>query len=117
SEARPETDAERRASEILIHFEDLLAANPDRNLRLADVCDRLGVSDLSFREIYLACLGVGALKYMQLRRPNLVRAAILPAREARVADFARHAGSPNTAGPRHTTRLRSAKRPPRLSGV
>lgn len=94
SEARPETDAEQRAGEILVRFEELLAANPDRTLHLADVCDRLGVSDRSFRELCLACLGVSALKYMQLRRLTLVRAAILRAGSDKVAvaELARLAG-------------------------
>jgi len=108
SEARPETDAERRAGEIMARFDEVLAADPGRTLHLADVCDRLGVSGRLFRELCLACLGVSALKYMQLRRLSLVRAAILRAasHEARIGDLARHAGF--TKHSRFTAHYRAA---------
>ena len=79
AEIRPETEAEQRANEIMVRFEDILSACPDRDLQSADVCDALGVSDRAFHKLSLASLGVSARKYMHLRRLGLARAAIIRA--------------------------------------
>jgi AraC-like DNA-binding protein len=94
SEVRREADANRRANEIMVRFEEVLAAHPYRKLRLAEVSRRFGVSS---RVIYSFCatfLGVSPQRYMRLRRLHLVRAAILRAEGQRghVAELARHAG-------------------------
>jgi AraC-like DNA-binding protein len=94
SEVRPETDASRRASEIMVRFEEVLATHPYRKLRLAEVSRGFGVSDRMIHSFCLTFLGVSPQRYMRLRRLHLVRAAILRADGERisVAKLARHAG-------------------------
>jgi AraC-like DNA-binding protein len=94
SEARPETDAIRRASEIMVRFEEVLAARPCRKAHLSDMCRGFGVSERTMHSFCVAFLGVSPQRYMRLRRLNLVRAAIVRAdgESARVAELARDAG-------------------------
>ncbi len=94
AEIRPETEAMHRANEIMVRFEDILNACPDRDLHPADVCDALGVSDRAFHKLSLASLGVSARKYMHLRRLGLARAAIIRAgsQTANIAEIACHTG-------------------------
>jgi AraC-like DNA-binding protein len=94
AEICPETEAVRRANETMVRFEELLTAHPDRKLHLAEVCGQLDVSDRAFRKLCLAALGVGAVRYMRLRRLSLARAEILRAagQKASIAEIARHVG-------------------------
>jgi AraC-like DNA-binding protein len=96
AETRPETEAERQANEIMVRFEQVLTAYPDRNLHVAEVCDELGVSGRALHKLCLASLGVSAPKYMQLRRLGLARAAIMRAegQKAGIAEIARQTGFP-----------------------
>jgi AraC-like DNA-binding protein len=94
SEVRRESDASRRANEIMVRFEEVLAVHPYRKLRLGEVSRGFGVSD---RIIYSFCatfLGVSPQRYMRLRRLHLVRAAILRADgpPVHIAALARNAG-------------------------
>jgi|SRR5271166_1529259 len=92
SEARTETDVSRRAGDVMVRFEDVLASQPCQKLRLAEVCGRIGVSQCVMHNFCAAFLGVSPQKYMRLRRLHLVRAAIHRADGAGVAELARHAG-------------------------
>jgi AraC-like DNA-binding protein len=94
SELRPDTDASRRASEIMVRFEDVLATHPYRKLHLAEVSRGFGVSDRMIHNFCLTFLGVSPQRYMRLRRLRLVRAAILRAggEPISIAELARHAG-------------------------
>jgi AraC-like DNA-binding protein len=93
-ELRPETDASRRASEIMVRFEEVLATHPYRKLRLAEVCRGFGVSDRMIHSFCLTFLGISPQRYIRLRRLHLVHAAILRAdgERVRVAELARRAG-------------------------
>jgi hypothetical protein len=75
SEPRPETDAMRYASEIMVRFDALVEASPDRRVRAAELCDRLGVAERRFRDACRSCLGATALQYVRLRRRGLARPA------------------------------------------
>ena len=93
-EVRPESAAMRQASEIMVRFEDVLAAHPYQKMRLAEVCREL---DVTGRMVHTYCgtfLGVTPQKYMRLRRLHLVHAAILRgnSESAGVAEYARWAG-------------------------
>lgn len=94
AEVCPETEAVRRANEIMVRFEEILTAHPDQSLHLAEVRDQLGVSDRAFRKLCLNVLGVGAGRYKHLRRLGQARAAIMRAgdEKASIAEIARHAG-------------------------
>ena len=54
-------------------FEDLLQAQPDRNLRMAEICAALGVSDRLLRRLCSEHLGMSPTGYLRLRRMSLVR--------------------------------------------
>jgi AraC-like DNA-binding protein len=94
SEVRPDTDASRRASEIMVRFEEVLSTHPYRKLHLAEVSRGFGVPDRMIHSFCLTFLGVSPQRYMRLRRLHLVRAAILRAGGERIsiAGLARHAG-------------------------
>ena len=94
SEVRRESDASRRANEIMVRFEEVLAAHPYRKLRLAEVSRGFGVSDRMIYSFCVTFLGVSPQRYMRLRRLHLVRAAILRAdgQPVHVAELAQHAG-------------------------
>jgi AraC-like DNA-binding protein len=94
SKERRESAASRRANEIMVRFEEVLAAHPYQKLRLAEVSRGFGVSDRMIHSFCVAFLGVSPQRYMRLRRLHLVRAAILRAdgQRVHVAEIARHAG-------------------------
>lgn len=67
-----ETSAARRHRGILARFEDLLETQPDRSLRMAEICAALGVSA---RGLSICCeeqLGMSATEYVRRCRMQLV---------------------------------------------
>ena len=66
----PTTD---RYQDILSRFEDLLHAQPNRSLSMAEICAALSVSDRLLRRLCSVHLGVGPIDYIRLRRMSLVR--------------------------------------------
>ena len=62
--------------DILGSFEDLLQAQPDRNLRMAEICSALGASDRQLRSLCAEHLGMGPAAYIRLHRMSLVRRAL-----------------------------------------
>ena len=67
-EARATT---RRHAEIIASLEDLLAANRDRPLYLAEICAATGVSERTLRVCCHEHLGMGPVRYLWLRRMHL----------------------------------------------
>jgi AraC-like DNA-binding protein len=105
SEPRPETGTQRCATEIMVRFEALIAAYPDRSFRVAELCDRLGVTQRRFHNICVRHLGATALQYVRLRQRGQAKAALRSPEDqpegatppARHAGFTDTAGSPNIA--------------------
>jgi AraC-like DNA-binding protein len=69
----------RRHAEIIAWLEDLLAANRDRPLYLAEICATSGVSERTLRVCCHEHLGMGPVRYFWLRRMHLARAALIRA--------------------------------------
>ena len=67
-EARPETASMRRAADVMIHLETMLAKFPGRNLTATELCESLGVSYRTLDDHCVQFLGVRAERYMQLRQ-------------------------------------------------
>ena len=70
------TPTQSRYQDILGRFEDLLHDQPHRSLRMAEICDALGVSDRLLRTLCSEHLGMGPSAYIRLRRMSLVRRAL-----------------------------------------
>lgn len=100
SEPRPETGARRRAAEIMVRFEAVIADCPSRRFRVAELCDRLGVAQRQFHNICVRHLGATALQYLRLRQMGQAKAAsqIPDDTSEGTTPVARHAGSADTAG-------------------
>jgi AraC family ethanolamine operon transcriptional activator len=62
--------------DIIVRFEALLKAKPHQNLRIAEICEALGVSDRTLRLCCEEQLGLSPTKYLRLRRMQLVRRAL-----------------------------------------
>jgi AraC-like DNA-binding protein len=71
--------AARRHAEIIARLEDLLAANRDQPLYLAEICATTGVSERTLRVCCHEHLGMGPVRYLWLRRMHLARAALIRA--------------------------------------
>jgi len=67
------------SAEIIARLEDLLAANHDRPLYLAEICATTGVSERTLRVCCHEHLGMGPVRYLWLRRMHLARAALVRA--------------------------------------
>ena len=61
---------------IMSRFESLLESQPDRNLRMAEICAALGVSDRLLRSLCIKHLGMRPTGYVRLHRMSLVRRAL-----------------------------------------
>jgi len=60
----------------LVRFEGLLQIQSDRNLRLAEICAALGVSDRTLRSLYAEHLGMSPTSYLRLRWMSLIYRAL-----------------------------------------
>jgi len=67
----------RRHLAIVALFEEMLAANHDQPLYLAEICTAIGVSERTFRFICQEHLGMGPIRYLWLRRMHLARHALV----------------------------------------
>lgn len=74
----------RRHDTIVARFEEFLEANPDRPLYLAEICAAIGVAERTLRACCEEHLGMGPIRYLTLRRMNLVRRALLRADPSKV---------------------------------
>jgi len=78
TEAEPIEDhaGGRRHAAIIARLEELLAANHDRPLYLAEICAATGASERTLRACCQAHLGMGPVHYLWLRRMHLARLAL-----------------------------------------
>ena len=68
---------------IIDRFEEVLAANLDRPMYLADICTAVGASERTLRACCEERLGMGPIRYLWLRRMHLARRALLGADPAK----------------------------------
>ena len=94
AEIRPDGPSARRDAEIMSGVEDILAADLNRAFTPGELAETLGVSSRTLQTICRSCLGIGTHRYIELRRLQRARSAILHAdpRTARIADLVRSAG-------------------------
>jgi AraC-like DNA-binding protein len=71
-----------RHSWVIARFDELLEANRDWPVRLAEICEMTGVSDRTLRICCHEQLGMGPMRYMWLRRMHLARRALTRADRA-----------------------------------
>jgi AraC-like DNA-binding protein len=64
--------ATRQHQDVVVRFEALLQAQPERNLRMAEICAALGVSERLLRSLCAEHLGMSPTTYLRLRRMSLV---------------------------------------------
>ncbi len=69
----------RQHTAIVNRFEDVLAANYDRPIYLAEICAAAGASERMLRNSCEEHLGMGPIRYLWLRRMHLARRALLRA--------------------------------------
>lgn len=69
--------AERQHRTIIGRFEELLAANRDRPLYLAEICQAVGASERTLRNCCHEHFGFGPIRYLWLRRMYLARRALV----------------------------------------
>ncbi|MGA7264023.1 MAG: helix-turn-helix transcriptional regulator [Stellaceae bacterium] len=65
-----------RHQDIVVRFEGLLQAQPERDLRIGEICAALGVSERTLRSVCAEHLGVSPTSYLRLRRMSLVYRAL-----------------------------------------
>jgi AraC-like DNA-binding protein len=73
----------RHHTAIINRFEDMLAANCDRPIYLAEICAAVGASARTLRNCCEEQLGMGPMRYLWLRRMHLARRALLKADPAK----------------------------------
>jgi AraC-like DNA-binding protein len=90
----PATSSERRHQDIMVRFENLLHSQPNRDLRLNEMSEALGISQRLLRVICAAHLGMGPMAYDRLRRMWLVRRTLLheDGGGPSISEVARHYG-------------------------
>jgi len=71
-----DTRSARRHQSIMIGFERLLQAEPERNIPITEICATLGVSPRLLRSLCAEHLGMGPARYDRLRRMSLVRRSL-----------------------------------------
>jgi AraC-like DNA-binding protein len=77
SALQPPSRARLSRENIMRRFDILLAANPDSNLIMSDVCRELGISTRLLRACCDDQLGMGPKQFLMLRRLHLVRRRLL----------------------------------------
>lgn len=70
------TTGGRRHDAIVARFEDFLAANPDRPLYLTEICAAIGVAERTLRASCEEHLGMGPIRFLNLRRMHLAHRAL-----------------------------------------
>jgi AraC-like DNA-binding protein len=66
-----------RHSAIIARFEEVLAANYDRPLHLAEICAATGASERTLRISCMEHLGMGPIRYLWLRRMHMAHRALI----------------------------------------
>jgi AraC-like DNA-binding protein len=75
-EAVETSSAHHRHAVIMRRLEELLEANSDRTLYLAELCAATGASDRTLRACCQEHLGMSPMRYLWLRRMHLARRAL-----------------------------------------
>ncbi len=75
-EATETGSAHHRHAVIMRRLEEVLEANPDRTLYLAELCAATGASDRTLRACCQKHLGMSPTRYLWLRRMHLARRAL-----------------------------------------
>jgi AraC-like DNA-binding protein len=73
----------RRHDKIVGRFEEFLAEHPERPLYLTEICAGIGVAERTLRASCEQQLGMGPIRYLNLRRMHQVRRALLLADPSR----------------------------------
>jgi AraC-like DNA-binding protein len=81
----------RHHTDIMVRFEEALATRSAPHLNLSELCTAIGVPERTLRLCCAEFLGVSPIRYYQLRRLNMARAALRRAdpETASVAEIAR----------------------------
>jgi AraC-like DNA-binding protein len=74
AEDHPET--RRHHAEIMVRFEDALAAHIDRHLNMSALCAAIGVPERTLRMCCNEFMGISPSRYFLLRRLNMARSAL-----------------------------------------
>ena len=74
--------ARRDHARIMVRLEEVLAAHPNRPLRMPDLCALIGVSERALRSCCAEFLGIRPSRYMLSRRLKAVRIALRDANPA-----------------------------------
>ena len=92
NDAHPCLATKRRHAEIMLRFEDALAAHVDRRPSVPALCAAIGVPERTLQACCVEFLGMSPSRYLRLRQLNMVRAALRRADSATtsVAEIARH---------------------------
>src|SRR4029077_1622617 len=69
----------RRHDMIVARFEEFLDANPDKPLYLTEICAAIGVAERTLRAACEEHLGMGPIRYLNLRRMHMVRRTLVRA--------------------------------------
>jgi AraC-like DNA-binding protein len=79
---------------IVARFEEFLEANPNTPLHLPEICAAVGAADRTLRSACEENLGMGPIRFLNLRRMHLVHRALLLAdhRSTTVTQVATHHG-------------------------
>lgn len=90
-DAKDYPETRRHHAEIMVQFEDALAAHTDRHLNISALCAAIGVPERTLRMCCNEFVGTSPSRYFLLRRLNLARSALRRAdpETARVAEIAR----------------------------
>jgi AraC-like DNA-binding protein len=75
-EAAETRSAHHRHAAVVRRLEELLEANPDRTLYVAELCAAVGASDRTLRACCQEHLGMSPMRYLWLRRMHLARRAL-----------------------------------------
>jgi AraC-like DNA-binding protein len=90
--AEVHSETRRHHAEIMVRFEDALAAHTDRHLNISALCAAVGVPERTLRMCCNEFLGISPSRYFLLRRLNGARSALLRAdpETTSVAEIARN---------------------------
>jgi AraC-like DNA-binding protein len=66
----------RRHDAIIARFEQYLEAHPDAPLHVVEICAAIGTAERTLRAACEEHLGMGPIRYLNLRRMHLVRRAL-----------------------------------------
>jgi len=98
---------------IVARLEDLLAANQDRPMYLAEICTAIGVAERTLRVCCQEHLGMGPVRFLWLRRMHLARRALIRASGLSGAEVIATVAAPCARAPR-TTSTTDVERPESL---